>query len=422
MTVNKGFQPKFLVLVASIALASYSMVGHAAEATKKSAAEEWKFTLKNAYINRDFDQAGRKDAGSWSQSASWFYNSKMQDTPLHIASHPITIGADASLQYAVRLSSDKHVSDFVLPFDKESRSQAPDQLKYGATLKLGYLKNQLNIGELWPSLPVTHVDTSRQLLTSYWGTQLKSKLMDQLDLELGRIEKVNPRNEEDFRKFSFTSNGVTTVSDGLNFIDLRYQLTPTFKAEYYFGNMEDLYDTHYLGLDHNWKLSDFTLNSRLRYFNAKDDSHAFKVDAQNIGVLETVKYKNHSLGLGYQDISGDTAYPLLDGFLPELFFINWNTTGFIKKDEKSYHAIYSFDFKDYVPGLTTTLKYAYGKDFKTVSGLDNRESEANLILGYALQDPRVKGLSFQYVHIDYDVKHGVDFKEDRIFVNYVKKF
>ncbi|WP_139102838.1 OprD family outer membrane porin, partial [Acinetobacter baumannii] len=80
-------------------------------------------------------------------------------------------------------------------------------------------------GELWLDLPVTAVDASRQLLTSYWGTNLKSQLSDQLYAEIGRVEKVSPRNEEDFKKFSFTANGITKESDGLNYIDLRYQFT-----------------------------------------------------------------------------------------------------------------------------------------------------------------------------------------------------
>ncbi|MFX6213934.1 OprD family outer membrane porin, partial [Acinetobacter baumannii] len=88
-------------------------------------------------------------------------------------------------QYAVRLSSDKHVADTVLPFNKETQSQASDYLKYGATLKLGYDKTLLSVGELWLDLPVTAVDASRQLLTSYWGTNLKSQLSDQLYAEIG---------------------------------------------------------------------------------------------------------------------------------------------------------------------------------------------------------------------------------------------
>ncbi|WP_445404042.1 OprD family outer membrane porin [Acinetobacter vivianii] len=384
--------------------------------------DEWKFTLKNALINRDYQNPEVKDFGSWSQGASLFYTSNLRDTPLHILDQPIQIGADASVQYAVRLSADKHVSDTVLPFDRQTQSQASDYLKYGATLKLAYDKTLLSVGELWLDLPVTTSDASRQLITSYWGTNLKSQLSDQLYAEIGRVEKVSPRNEEDFRRFSFTSNGQTEYSDGLNYLDLRYQFTPSLKGEYYFGNLEDLYNKHYVGLEHIWKQPSFSLNSKLKYFNAKNDGNHFKIDAQNLGVLEMLKVNNQSFGVGYQQIIGESAYPLPDGFLPELYFINWNTTGFFKKDEKSYHVMYGYDFKDYVPGLNALVKYVYGHDFKTANGEKNHETESNVILNYAFQQPSLKGFALQYLRIDYDVKHGNDFSENRFFVNYTKRF
>ncbi|ENU91129.1 hypothetical protein F971_03266 [Acinetobacter vivianii] len=384
--------------------------------------DEWKFTLKNALINRDYQNPEVKDFGSWSQGASLFYASNLRDTPLHILDQPIRIGADASVQYAVRLSADKHVSDTVLPFDRQTQSQASDYLKYGATLKLAYDKTLLSVGELWLDLPVTTSDASRQLITSYWGTNLKSQLSDQLYAEIGRVEKVSPRNEEDFRRFSFTSNGRTEYSDGLNYLDLRYQFTPSLKGEYYFGNLEDLYNKHYVGLEHIWKQPSFSLNSKLKYFNAKNDGNHFKIDAQNLGLLEMLKVNNQSFGVGYQQIIGESAYPLPDGFLPELYFINWNTTGFFKKDEKSYHVMYGYDFKDYVPGLNALVKYVYGHDFKTANGEKNHETESNVILNYAFQQPSLKGFALQYLRIDYDVKHGNDFSENRFFVNYTKRF
>jgi benzoate transport porin len=384
--------------------------------------DEWKFTLKNALINRDYQNPEVKDFGSWSQGASLFYTSNLRDTPLHILDQPIRIGADASVQYAVRLSADKHVSDTVLPFDRQTQSQASDYLKYGATLKLAYDKTLLSVGELWLDLPVTTSDASRQLITSYWGTNLKSQLSDQLYAEIGRIEKVSPRNEEDFRRFSFTSNGQTEYSDGLNYLDLRYQFTPSLKGEYYFGNLEDLYNKHYVGLEHIWKQPSFSLNSKLKYFNAKNDGNHFKIDAQNLGGLEMLKVNNQSFGVGYQQIIGESAYPLPDGFLPELYFINWNTTGFFKKDEKSYHVMYGYDFKEYVPGLNALVKYVYGHNFKTANGEKNHETESNVILNYAFQQPSLKGFALQYLRIDYDVKHGNDFSENRFFVNYTKRF
>lgn len=399
-----------------------SSVLFAADSLGQPNDDEWKFTLKNAYINRDFENPAIKDAGSWSQSASLFYTSKMRDTPLEIADKPLTIGVDASVQYAVRLSNDRHVADTVLPFDTQTHSQAADYLKHGATLKLGYDKTLLKVGELWLDLPVTSIDYSRQLLTSYWGENLKSQITDRFNVEVGRVEKVSPRNQEGFHKFAFTANGVTKYSDGLNYIDLRYQFTPTLKGEYYFGNMENLFNKHYVGLDHSWKQQNFTLNSKFKYFYAKNDGNSFDIEAQNIGLLETLKVKNHTFGLGYQEITGKSAYPIPDGFLPETYFINWNTTGFFKKDERSYHFIYGYDFKDYVPGLNAMVKYVYGNHFKAANGSKNMESESDIIVNYAFQQPYLKGLSLQYIRIDYGIKTGNDFGEDRFFINYCKKF
>ena len=46
------------------------------------AEDHWKLFLKNAYIDRDFDNDAVKDTGSWSQAISLFYDSKFQDTPI----------------------------------------------------------------------------------------------------------------------------------------------------------------------------------------------------------------------------------------------------------------------------------------------------------------------------------------------------
>ena len=50
----------------------------------------------------------------------------------------------------------------------------------------------------------------------------------------------------------------------------------------------------------------------------------------------------------------------------------------------------------------------------------NHETESNVILNYAFQQPFLKGVALQYIRIDYNVKHGNDFGEDRLFVNYTK--
>ena len=96
--------------------------------------------------------------------------------------------------------------------------------------------------------------------------------------------------------------------------------------------------------------------------------------------------------MGYQQIIGESAYPLPDGFLPETYFINWNATGFFKEDEKSYHVMYGYDFKDYIPGLNAMVKYVYGHDFKAANGEKNHETESNVIFKLCISAAALKRL------------------------------
>ncbi|MDC4992356.1 OprD family outer membrane porin [Acinetobacter baumannii] len=386
-------------------------------AVNVSAEDNWKLFLKNAFIDRDFENPVVKDNGSWSQGVSLFYYSDLKETPID----GLNIGLDGSVQYAVRLSNDKHVADTVLPFDTEKQEQAHDFLKYGATLRLNYDQTTLRVGELWLDLPVTSVDASRQLVTSYLGANLNTKINENVTLEVGQVTKNSPRNAEGFQKFSYTKNGVKHVSDGLSYLDVRFKINEDLKSEYYYAYLENIYSKHYLGVDHNFKWDQLNFNTKLKYFNAQNVGSNLDIDSQNIGLLETIKYNNHSFGLGYQKIVGD-AYPLPDGYLPEVYFVNWNVTGFFKANEQSYHAIYGYNFKDYIPGLNTIAKYSYGENIKTATGKDNKESELDLIAIYNFQHSKLQGLSMQYLYVNYNVDQGNDFDENRFFVMYTKKF
>jgi hypothetical protein len=382
------------------------------------AEDHWKLFLKNAYIDRDFDHDAVKDTGSWSQAISLFYDSKFQDTPID----QLQIGLDANVQYAVRLSDDKHAADSVLPFDAQSQKQASDYAKFGGAVKLKYKENVLKAGEIWSDSPVANIDASRQLVGTYLGGTLSSTVNDHLSLELGVLSKYSARNDDQFRKLSYTQNGNKIQSDGMSYIDLKYRVNDQLKAAYSFAHLENIFNKHYVGLEHNYALNaDTQLNSKVRYFNVQDTGSIAAIDSQNIGVIETVKYKNHTVAAGVQKIVGD-AFPALDGYIPELYFVNWNVTGFFKKNEQTYHFIYGYNFKDYVPGLNALVKYSYGEKIKLADGMENSESELNLIGAYNFQHDYLKGVGLQYLFAKYDTKYGNDFDENRFFVTYTKKF
>lgn len=376
-----------------------------------------KLVLKNAYIDRDFEAASIKDNGSWTQAASVFIQSGYTNTP-------VALGVDASVQYALRLSEDKGVADTVLPFDSVSSTQAHDQLKYGATLKAKYQNAELKVGELWLNLPTTAVDGSRQLLSSYQGAQLQFKASPTLNVELGRVEKVSARAEEKFKDLSYTSNGKTIKSDGLNYLDLKYQINPALSTEYYFGELESLFNRHYIGFEYKTQWKDIQSKTKLKYFHTIDnhDSELYKFTNHNIGLIQSFDYLNHSFSAGYQQISGDKAYLLLDGYLPELYFINWNVSGFFKEQEKTWHAIYGYKFDGPLKGLNAVAKYSYGCNFVFGGFNDNRETELDVGLNYKFPQEHLKNWGLSYLYVDYDSKHGNDFVENRIFITYQHTF
>ncbi|MFI8143076.1 outer membrane porin, OprD family, partial [Acinetobacter baumannii] len=66
MELLHRFKPCNLAITTLFGLLTSSSLW-AADTTQQSE-DEWKFTLKNAYINRNFDNDALKDTGSWSQA------------------------------------------------------------------------------------------------------------------------------------------------------------------------------------------------------------------------------------------------------------------------------------------------------------------------------------------------------------------
>lgn len=63
MELFHRFKPHTLAVATLFIMCSSSWSANPNQQTE----DEWKFTLKNAYISRDFDNDALKDTGSWSQ-------------------------------------------------------------------------------------------------------------------------------------------------------------------------------------------------------------------------------------------------------------------------------------------------------------------------------------------------------------------
>lgn len=387
--------------------------------------------LRNAYIDRDFKQhdAAKSRIGSWTQGFDLRFTSGYTDGPLQF-------GLDTSTQWAYRLDGGGgRGPDSVIPYDDSKGEQVRDYGRTGVTAKIKYSNTELRIGELRPRLPVAYIDDSRQLVTTYQGLMLQSKEWDNLTLTAGRINQIATRESSNREKI-YLMNGanVRRPSDGLNFAGATYQFTPGLSATYFYGQLEDIYQQHYLGLSNRLALSDrYALVTELRYYQNREDGKALygDIDNKTYGAMTTLKTGGHSIGVGYQRMLGDSAFPLFNGYAPQPYLVNWSTLGFFKPNESSWQLRYDYDFAALgVPGLTFMTRYMRGDGIdRGNNDLDmNVESERNVVLGYVVQSGTLKGLGFEWRNIDVKTRYGngamsgADYVENRLITTYTFAF
>ncbi|NNP74095.1 porin [Acinetobacter defluvii] len=381
--------------------------------------------LRNFYVERDLEGTN-KDLGSWSQGFTGRFESGYTDTP-------VQVGLDLGFQYALRLSDhNEERLDTVFHYDSSAAKQERDFLKLGATLKLKYQDTELKVGELFPKTPVLAIDDSRQLVTTFAGAMLESKEIENLKISAGRFTHINARDDDEFEKLTLAgSNDPNKKSDGLNFVGLDYNFNPKLSGAYWFGQLEDIYQQHYLNAVYTEQVGKSKVKVDARYFNYTEDGDAYfgDIDTQSVGLQTTIQNGANTLTAGVQKHMGEHAIPVLGGYVPQPFLQSWSSLGFYRAKEFTWHVLYSYDFKEAgIPGLKLTLRYLNGSEIYRPGLKDNQETEKNVIVNYTIPEGTFKGLGFEWRHIRADIKYGVgntlgtDFVEDRIATTYTFKF
>ena len=383
--------------------------------------------FRNFYIEREFEDPAAKDIGSWSQAVSGRFVSGYTDTP-------IQVGLDLTAQYAVRLNdTNAERSDTIFLYDLDKKEQERDQLKIGATLKLKYGQTELKVGELQPMNPVAFIDNSRQLVTTYAGAMLESKEVKDLKITAGRITHVNARDDDSFEKIGLYDGKTraTVTSDGLNFLGLDYNFTPSVSGAYWFGQMEDVYNQHYVNLAYATKIGSTNVKIDGRYFKYEDEGESIngKIDNQSYGLMTTIQNGNHLFMTGARKNRGERTFPTLTGHAPQPYLHAWANLGFVKPEELTWHLWYTYNFKDVgLNGLSATARYLYGTDIERKGFEDNKETEKSLAIKYVVPEGKFKGLGLDLIHIRTDQKYGAgmakgpEWNENRVIVTYDYKF
>ncbi len=427
-----------LALVVSLGAAQQAVASGFIDDSKAS------LDLRNFYFNQDTRNAKAPTDKEWGQAFMFNYQSGFTEGL-------VGFGVDLQEWYGLRLDGSgragKKGEDYtpgsVFPLDDGNAAQ--DFSKTGVTGKMRISQTQLKVGSMMPKMPVLTTEDGRLLPQTFRGYQVDSKDLKDFNLVAGKIEQVLDRNSSNGQGMSIAgANDPIKGKDSNQFYygGVDYTVSKQLQLQYYYANLENFYQQHFLGLIHNWQLPVGQLKSDLRYFystaDGKNDSasgrhegyvsagyyapgvNTGKVDNRLWSAMFTYSLNGHSLGLGYQKTTGESDFPHINqGQGRSLYLItNSQSLKFVNAGEQATVGTYAYDFASLgVPGLRSSVMYIHGTHIRTATR-DNSEWERDIRLDYVIPTGTFKGLGFTWRGAVMRGNDTADKDETRLIVSY----
>ncbi|WP_297834044.1 OprD family porin [Pseudomonas sp.] len=402
--------------------------------------------MRNFYINRD----NRSGAANPSKQAEWGQGFIL-DYRSGYTDGPVGFGVDALGMLGVRLDSGKgtHYNPTgssrggqVFPTDSDGRA-VNEFSSLGPTFKARISKTEFKLGTLRPTLPVVIYNDGRMLPQTYEGAQFTTRDIDKLTLTAGKLTQAKGRNSTDNQGLSILGANNANTGQFVNsflFAGGDYALSKDLTAQYYYGKLEDFYIQHFVGLTHLAQLPVGTLKTELRGFisdsTGKNASQAGRsegyvssgygnsgeVDNRAWSSLFTYSLKGHSVGFGYQRLTGSSDFPFMtegDGVRAYLT-TDRSLNTFQHAGERTLIGTYSYDFASAgIPGLKLSADYLKGQHIATSTG-DSHEWYRGTTLEYAVQSGSFKGLNFAWRNGSFRtaLSSSRDVDESKVIVSY----
>lgn len=308
--------------------------------------------LRNFYFNSDNreSQGNVGNAAYASQAKEWG-----QGLQLNVISGftqgTVGFGLDAIAMTGLKLDSGGRVGKAGIErtpgalFPVDSEGHAVDEYsKGGVTGKVRISKTEARLGTLQPKLPVINFNDGRLLPQTFEGGQVTSSEIDGLTLTAGQLQSTKTRSSTDdvdlrisgaTRPAGTPASTALADSDSFVFAGGDYKISKDLTAQYYYGSLEDFYQQHFLGLIHTLAIGPGALKTDLRYFNSSadgkngnaagraqgykssgfwraGDTHVGEVDNNTWSALFTYSLSGHAFSAGYQQVSGDSAFPFVN--------------------------------------------------------------------------------------------------------------
>ncbi|GAB7529973.1 OprD family porin [Pseudomonas sp. 3A(2025)] len=388
---------------------------------------------RNFWFSNDYrEDPGQNKVQEWAQGLTFKYLSGFTEGD-------IGFGLDAALMVGIKLdSSPDRSGSGLLARDAQARSGGPSysrraQDEYSKLALTGkvrlYRDTVVQYGALTPSLGVLQPSSTRLFTQGFEGAQITSKAFDKLTLSAGRLDKVRQRDSTDYQDISIAYGSgqyvQTSRGNAFNFAAVDYQLSPQLNLSYHYGQLENVYGQHYLGLKAKVPFGPGNVVGDVRLFSSGDigGAEAGHIDNTVYSGIGGYSLAGHTLQGGYQKIKGDGAFPFLDGtatyLLTELM-----VTNFTKAEQRSWLLRYDYDFSAIgVPGLLFTLRYVKSDQAEVVRvAYEGKERELDTDLGYVVQSGTFKDLGIRWRHGVMRNNYTRDSDQDRLIVDYTFKF
>jgi len=362
--------------------------------------------LRNFYFNRDYREgAGQNKQEEWAQGFILRVESGFTEGT-------VGVGVDALGLLGVKLDSggsgdDRRTGSGLLP---AGASGAPDDYSsLGLAAKAKVSETLLKVGTLQPKNMAISSSDSRLLPQTFQGAQVISKEITGLTLDGGFINRANHRNSSNNEGLAYggkgegtatgaSSAGISEDADDFFFAGGSYKVVDNLTASYYYSELENIYKQHSTNLVHILPLAaNQSLKTDVRYSRSRDDGSSL-IDNNALGAMVTYSLSGHSVGLGYQKMSGDTGFAYVGEFT-DPFLVNYvQINDFAFEDMKSWQARYDFNFASVgIPGLTFMTRYVTGDNVdRGASQSEGKMWERDMDIGYTFQEGVLKNLNVKW--------------------------
>lgn len=378
------------------------------------------FETRNMYFNRDFrdgTSAQQSKRDEWAQGFMLNFESGYTDGT-------VGFGLDALGMLGIKLdSSPDRTGSGLLPTHDDGRA-ADEYSKLGLTGKVKISATELKVGTLMPELPTLQPNDGRILPQTFEGGLLTSGEIKNLTFTGGRLEKAKDRDSTDNQDIALNNKNSrflgTVAGNHFDMAGLDYKFTDRITGSYHWAQLDDVYRQHFVGMlaTQPWGPGTFGADLRMAFSDDQGQARGGNIDNTALNGMLSYAIIGHKFSAGYQHLSGDTAFPYVDGADPYLVnFVQIND--FAGADERSWQARYDYDFaKLGVPGLTFMTRYISGDNVSLTDGGEGKEWERNTEFKYVVQSGALKNVAVRLRNATFRSNFARDADEVRLLVSY----